>query len=228
MRFRPELLLAATALSLWAGVAYGTSIPITGTILDVSQSEWSVGLTGPGFSVSTNYFIPFSPPIGAPPVGELGTINLSVGMSDYESPVDGTPTDAGSLNGVAGIIEGEIDFGVTYNPSPAGDPTGYADTITGIPVALAGDATGYTCAPALPDGCLPGTELWTITLSGTGDATIVQTSGGLVESVEIDDMTGEANIGDPPVPATEPSALPFTVIVLSALLLLCRRYGNVS
>lgn len=225
MRFLLGCLLAVV-LCFGAGAAFGAPIPISGSVLDAPQSQWAVDLSGPGFSVSTDYFIPFSRPIGAPHVGELGTIALSVGMSDYESPADGTPSDSGSLNGVSGIVEGEIDFQVTYDPSPLNNPTSYAGTITGIPVMLTGDLAGYTCSPALPDGCLPGTELWTVSVSGAGDATITQSSGGMVESVEVSDILGIAGPGDPPVPAGEPSAIPFMAFALLTVFLLRKRYAG--
>ncbi|MGH9396515.1 MAG: hypothetical protein ACRD18_06660 [Terriglobia bacterium] len=205
-------------------IALATSIPITGSFLDAPQAEWDVQLSGAGFSVATEYFIPFSRPLGTPPAGKTGTLALSVGMADYESPADGTPSDSGSLDGVEGIVEGEIDFQVTYNPSPPGDPTAYAGTISGVPVTFSGGATGYTCAPVLPAGCVPGAELWSVNLSGAGDATITQSSSGMVESAEVDVTAGAATFSDPPVPATDPPSLPFLVLAILTVFLLRRRY----
>lgn len=205
----------AALLCVGVAAASATTIPFTGSFTDAPQSEWAVNLSGPQFSVSTVYYTPFARAQGAPPPGQIGTLSLSVDMSDYESPADGVPTDSGSLDGVSGIVEGEIDFQVTYNPSPLGDPTAYAPTVAGIPVTFDGQIAAYTCSPAASGGCFPGTELWTASLTGSGLATVSQSSGGIVDSVDVAIVTG---IADPPVPAGEPSALPFLALALGVIL----------
>ena len=218
-RIMPLRLCSLLMAFLWvgAGAATATTIPFTGSFSDVPQSKWTVNLSGPGFSVATEYFIPFSRPIGAPPVGAVGTLSFSVGMSDYESGLDGSPSDSASLDGVEGIVEGSIDFQVMYDPSLPGDPASYAPSVGGIPVSFSGAATAYTCVPAPSGGCFDGTELWAVSLTGSGDATIMQSSDGRVESVEVSILSG---VADPPVPAAEPSALAFLALALCVIFLL--------
>lgn len=204
-------------------IAFATSIPVTGSILYAPLGEIDVNLSGPAFSISTQYFIPFSRIVNAPSAGTVGTLSFNAGMSDYESPVDGSPSDSASLGGVAGIVEGFINFQVTYDPSLPSDPTTYATSVGGIPVSFSGGATAYTCSPAPSGGCFAGIELWTADLSGTGTATVELSPSGQIYDVQVGQIAGDAVPGEPPTQAREPSELPFLGLVLTALFLLRRR-----
>lgn len=216
--------LIPLALCFCANMALANSIPISGSFQFAPEDSMSAQVNGSGFSLSTWYGIPDSrDDLGAPPLGETSTVDVEVGISDYESFRDGTPVDLAQLNGIAAVAEGEVDLSITYDPSAPGDPAEYASSASGS-ATFTGSVGGYTCEPALPEGCYPGTELWSVDLSGSGTATVTQSPDGFVGEYELDITNGAATYDDPPA-AAEPSAALLAALAVLPAVILRRRYA---
>lgn len=209
-----RILWTFLALAMFSGTARADAISITGGAIEVEDSFARIGVTGAGIDIGSSTIDFGLIPVQCTP-GSFCDMTISVPAAlTFEGPANNVEfggTSASVLgNTSANAVGGFLRFsGGAFIPAGSSLPN-----IT-IPVTLTGVLQGYDFINC-PAVCFPSELLWTLDISGTGQATFSDGGGLSYQSVDYT-FTGTA------VTAPEPPNLILLTIGLLGVAAVWRR-----
>lgn len=169
-----RILWVSLVFGMLAGPVCADPISITGTAGETSATDAFFQFSGPGTNVYSTT-ADFSSIILTCTPGSFCPMTITVPSA---AAFDGDPSLAatgsnGSAFGLsANVIDGSITFsGGAFIPAGSSLPASFT-----VPVTVSGTIFGYYFADC-PGDCTPSQLLWTLNISGTGEATFVSSSG---------------------------------------------------
>jgi hypothetical protein len=193
------VLLIALVVGGWGATARAGPISISGTASLVGSTDANINFSGPGLSVYSTTLDYTDIVLGC----TLGSFCNLIETVPSALNFDGTAYQAmldgfGSFDGIdANVIGGSLTFtGGTVIPST------FSGTIS-VPVALTGSIQGYAVTDC-PGACALGGPLWSVAISGTGEA---EFSGLDVGNGTIVSSAASYTFGGTASPMPEPSGL---------------------
>lgn len=162
------------AFGILAGSACADGVPITGSAGEVGANTAFFEFSGPGTNVYSTT-ADFSSIILTCTPGSFCPMTITVPSAaafDGDASLAATGSSGSVSGSSANVIGGSLTFsGGAFIPAGSSLPASFT-----VPVTVSGTIFGYYFADC-PGDCSPSQLLWTLNISGTGEATFVSSSG---------------------------------------------------